>query len=243
MIGIHLWGAVGGFFEIHKSVKILPVEETQQINKWPVVYVATHLKTGKPILIVDSLLTREGDQPESYTTTSSRLLCLIGVERFIIINDVTSVNRLLKSGDLCLIKDHSSSYANNPLVGKNIEAWGTRFPDVSKVYKKGETVKIRKNLESKLGIRSVTGLFVPTLKGYNDAAEKKLAREALPFEVVLHKGAAESLVIHHMSRDKVRELMFLGVVSRKHNDPYTVFSNAWASLAKFFAGGFDLMLA
>eukprot|EP01022_Parablepharisma_sp_SALTPOND_P018691 TRINITY_DN3096_c3_g1_i1.p1 TRINITY_DN3096_c3_g1~~TRINITY_DN3096_c3_g1_i1.p1 ORF type:complete len:477 (-),score=44.01 TRINITY_DN3096_c3_g1_i1:788-2218(-) len=243
IVGTHLMGAVCGQFEIKKSVQLVPTCETQQSNIWPVVYSAVYMKTMKPVLLLDRVLTGEVNLPEGTPAVPIRLLCLAGVERVIVVSDVTSVDRLLKSGDLCLINGHASLFANNPLVGPNIEKWGTRFPDVSKIYKKGKTKQILTMLEKKMSVRNVKALWVPTVKGYHDAAEKKLAREALPFEVVAHKGLAEGVIVHHMSRDNIKEFMFLGVVARKQNDPFTLVANTWATLAKFFADGFDLMLA
>ena len=240
---MHLWGAVSGNFEIKKTILLSPIGVTLQSQVWPAIYYAIYLKTMKPVLLVDRVLTGEADLPESMPAIPTRLLCLSGIDRIIMVSDVTSVDRLLKGGDLCIIKGHAPFYACNPLVGPNIEAWGTRFPDVSKVYKKGNTRNIGKMLEEKMGIRNVKALWVPGVKGYHDAAEKKLAREGLPFEVVVHKGIAEAIVAHHMSRDKAKEFMFLGVVARRCNDPYTLMANSWSSLATFFAAGFDMMLA
>jgi len=63
-----------------------------------------------------------------------RLMRLLGAEILFLTNAAGGVNTSFHAGDLMMIKDHISVFAPNPLIGPNIDALGTRFPDMSAVY-------------------------------------------------------------------------------------------------------------
>jgi len=206
------------------------------------VYSAIHIKTNKPVLILDRILIREADFAEYVPGIPARLLCLAGVERFVLVNSATSVAAKYKAGDICTLKDHASYFASNPLVGPNVEEWGTRFPDASKFYKKGSAVEIAKKLEEKLGITRVKTLWVPSLKGYQDVVEKKFAREGLAMDLVVDKGISESIVVHHMSRDKIKEMIYIAVVTRTYKDSTTSFVQTCSKLNQLFGSKLKILL-
>lgn len=61
---------------------------------------------------------------------------LMGVEKLIITNACGAVNRNFKPGELMLITDHINLVSSNPLMGKNINEFGPRFPDATDIYSK-----------------------------------------------------------------------------------------------------------
>ena len=63
-----------------------------------------------------------------------RVLRLLGVQNLLLSNAAGGVNPNFKVGDLMIIKDHISLFTINPLIGKNEDALGTRFPDMSEPY-------------------------------------------------------------------------------------------------------------
>src|SRR5687767_9275909 len=65
-----------------------------------------------------------------------RVLKMLGVETLLISNAAGGVDTQLKVGDLMIITDHISIAAKNPLLGKNDDRLGPRFPDMSEPYKK-----------------------------------------------------------------------------------------------------------
>ena len=65
-----------------------------------------------------------------------RLMKLLGVETLLLSNAAGAVNPSYKVGDLMIINDHISFFTTNPLMGKNEDALGTRFPDMSEPYSK-----------------------------------------------------------------------------------------------------------
>ena len=59
---------------------------------------------------------------------------MLGVETLLLSNAAGAVNPNYKVGDLMVINDHISFFTTNPLLGKNEEELGTRFPDMSEPY-------------------------------------------------------------------------------------------------------------
>ena len=65
-----------------------------------------------------------------------RVMKYLGIKTLLISNAAGGMNAGFKVGDLMIINDHISMLTLNPLLGKNEEAFGTRFPDMSEPYKK-----------------------------------------------------------------------------------------------------------
>ena len=65
-----------------------------------------------------------------------RVMKFLGVQTLLLSNAAGGVNPSFKVGDLMIIEDHISQFTHNPLIGKNLDKLGTRFPDMSKPYKR-----------------------------------------------------------------------------------------------------------
>lgn len=70
-----------------------------------------------------------------------RMVKMLGVQTLFLSNAAGAVNRDFKVGDLMIITDHISFFTPNPLLGKNIDELGTRFPDMSEPYSKALIAK------------------------------------------------------------------------------------------------------
>ncbi|OXV05073.1 hypothetical protein Egran_07159 [Elaphomyces granulatus] len=103
-----------------------------------------------------------------------RVMKYLGIETLLISNAAGGMNTTFKVGDLMLIKDHISFFQVNPLLGKNIEAFGPRFPDMSEPYKKdliekAKAIATANNIQLKEGV--YVGVTGPT---FETRAEYKL---------------------------------------------------------------------
>jgi purine-nucleoside phosphorylase len=65
-----------------------------------------------------------------------RVMKNLGVETLLLSNASGAVNPAYKVGELVIINDHISFLLRNPLIGKNEDSFGTRFPDMSEPYSK-----------------------------------------------------------------------------------------------------------
>jgi len=63
-----------------------------------------------------------------------RVMAALGIKKLLVTNAAGGLNPLFRPGELMLIRDHINLLGDSPLVGENIEAWGPRFPDLSRVY-------------------------------------------------------------------------------------------------------------
>ncbi|MBR3381881.1 MAG: purine-nucleoside phosphorylase [Clostridia bacterium] len=63
-----------------------------------------------------------------------RLAKLIGIEKMIVTNAAGGINTEYKPGELMLISDFIKLNSVNPLIGPNMEEFGPRFPDMSRVF-------------------------------------------------------------------------------------------------------------
>jgi purine-nucleoside phosphorylase len=101
-----------------------------------------------------------------------RVLKFLGIKTLVISNAAGGINRSFKVGDLMIIKDHISMLTINPLLGKNENELGERFPDMSEPYKnylieKSKKIAFENKIEIKEGIYAgVTGPTFETRAEY-----------------------------------------------------------------------------
>ena len=84
---------------------------------------------------------------EGYTmekvTLPVRVLATLGVRALFVSNAAGGLNRSFKIGDLMIIKDHINMLPN-PLIGRNLDVFGERFPDMTAAYDLGLIAKAEK---------------------------------------------------------------------------------------------------
>jgi len=65
-----------------------------------------------------------------------RIMKLMGAEILFLTNAAGGVNKSFTAGDFMMITDHITCFVPSPLIGKNIDTLGVRFPDMTHVYDK-----------------------------------------------------------------------------------------------------------
>jgi len=99
---------------------------------------------------------------EGYTmeqvTFPIRVFYFLGIKRLFVSNAAGGCNPLFKVGDLMLIRDHIN-LAPNPLIGKNMEDLGPRFPDMTQAYDR-ELLTIAEQTAQNLCIKYQKGVYV-----------------------------------------------------------------------------------
>ena len=65
-----------------------------------------------------------------------RAFSLLGIKTLVLTNAAGGVSSNYEPGDIVSIYDHINLAGTNPLIGKNLDEFGPRFPDMSEVYDK-----------------------------------------------------------------------------------------------------------
>jgi purine-nucleoside phosphorylase len=130
-----------GLGNLSKEIQIDFAIEYHEIPHFPVSTVEGHkgrlilgTLNGKKVWVMEGRFHfYEGYQAEQ-VVYPIRVLSLLGVQNLLLSNAAGGVNPNYHVGDLMIIKDHISLFTINPLIGKNEETLGTRFPDMSEPY-------------------------------------------------------------------------------------------------------------
>ncbi len=102
-------------------------------------------KQGKPVVVAQGRVHYYEGLPMQEITLPVRVLAAMGVKTLILTNAAGGVNLSYKPGTLMLIADHINFSGANPLIGRNLDSFGPRFPDVSDLY----TASLRKAIKEK----------------------------------------------------------------------------------------------
>ena len=66
--------------------------------------------------------------------TPVRVLKLLGVKALILTNAAGAINTAYRPGDIMVVSDHIKLTGASPLRGRNVDEFGPRFFDISKLY-------------------------------------------------------------------------------------------------------------
>ncbi|MCR5207608.1 MAG: purine-nucleoside phosphorylase [Eubacterium sp.] len=100
----------------------------------------------------------EGYTPQEAVMTV-RLAKALGAKNIILTNASGVINKSFKCGDIMLISDHISCFVPSPLIGKNDDSLGVRFPDMSAVYNKNIRT-LAKKIAKGLDVTLREGVYV-----------------------------------------------------------------------------------
>ncbi|MFG6114447.1 purine-nucleoside phosphorylase [Halobacillus sp. MO56] len=105
-----------------------------------------------------------------------RVMKQLGIETMFVTNAAGGVNEDFDPGDLMIITDHINNMGDSPLIGKNDEEMGPRFPDMSQAYNK-ELIQTAQKCADNLGLKVRNGVYVGnTGPAYETSAEVKMLR-------------------------------------------------------------------
>ncbi|MET0622804.1 MAG: purine-nucleoside phosphorylase [Pyrinomonadaceae bacterium] len=138
---------------------------------------------------------------EGYTleevTFPIRVLGLLGAKSLVVTNAAGGLNNSYEQGSLVLISDHLNLMGTNPLLGRNDERFGPRFPDMTEVYdREYQEVAIAESREMGLELRR--GVYAAlTGPSYETPAEIRMLR-LLGADAVGMSTVPEAIVARQM---------------------------------------------
>ncbi|HJZ83394.1 MAG TPA: purine-nucleoside phosphorylase [Pyrinomonadaceae bacterium] len=138
----------------------------------------------------------EGYQLEE-VTFPIRVLKLLGVRTLILTNAAGSLNTEFTPGSLMVISDHINLMGVNPLIGRNDDRFGPRFPDLTTTYDPDLQNMVIDEAEA-IGIDMRRGVYA-ALSGpsYETPAEIHMVR-TLGADAVGMSTVPEAIVARHM---------------------------------------------
>lgn len=100
----------------------------------------------------------------------------LGVKTLILTNAAGGVNPSFNPSDLMVITDHINFMGTNPLIGKNDDSLGTRFPDMSEIYD-SNLVEFVQKIGDSIGVDLQEGIYMAfSGPSYETPAEIRMAK-------------------------------------------------------------------
>ncbi|TNE82055.1 MAG: purine-nucleoside phosphorylase [Bacteroidetes bacterium] len=132
-----------GLGNLVDQVEVDAVLDYSDIPHFPLSTVETH--SGKliagyldkvPVLVMQGRFHYYEGYSMKQVTYPVRVMKLLGIENLFISNIAGGINAQFELADLMILEDHINLQPDNPLLGKNINEIGPRWPDMFEPYKR-----------------------------------------------------------------------------------------------------------
>lgn len=200
-IGIILGTGLGGLV---KEINIIDEIEYKDIPNFPVSTVESHSGKlifgelgGKKVVAMQGRFHYYEGYDMKEVTFPVRVMKLLGIEKLFVSNASGGVNPDFEVGEIMIINDHINLFPAHPLIGKNFDELGPRFPDMSEPYDPTMIAlaeNIAKENNIKVSVGTYLGLTGPTLE---TPAEYKYVR-TIGADAVGMSTVPEIIVARHM---------------------------------------------
>lgn len=201
-IGIILGTGLGGLVNEIKIKHVLPYET---IPNFPVSTVEGHsgklifgMLGGKKVVAMQGRFHFYEGYTMKELTFPVRVMKFLGITKLFVSNASGGVNPDFEIGDLMIITDHINLLPDNPLMGKNFNELGPRFPDMSEAYDK-VLVKKATAIAKKLKIKYQTGVYAAVSGPCFETPAEYVRMRNSGADAVGMSTVPEVIVARHMS--------------------------------------------
>lgn len=150
---------------------------------------------GKNVIAMQGRFHYYEGYPMDLVTIGIRVMKVLGIEYLFVSNAAGGCNPDYKVGDIVIIRDHINMLPN-PLIGPNLEEFGTRFPDMTCTYDLNlQTVAER--ILTEMGVTPKKGVyFASSGPTYETPAEVRFFR-TIGADLVGMSTVPEVIVARH----------------------------------------------
>lgn len=177
-LGIILGSGLGALANEVTEPVYIPYGEIPHFPTSSVVGHAGRLVAGKlegvPVILMQGRVHAYEGYAREQVVFPIRVLHALGVRDLIITNAAGALNPEFKPGQIMLIEDHINLTGMNPLVGKNDDDLGPRFPDMSDAYGQ-ERRQVVASIAEDLGVHLQKGVYAGVMgPSYETPAEVRM---------------------------------------------------------------------
>jgi purine-nucleoside phosphorylase len=162
-VGVILGTGLGGLAEDIEADILLPYED---IPHFPQPTVKSHAGrfvcgrlSGKTVVAMEGRFHYYEGYSLQQITLPVRVLRALGCEVLVVSNACGGMNPQFAKGDIMVIEDHINLIGDNPLIGKNDDRLGPRFPDMCWAYDR-ELIALTQRVALEEKIVCHKGVFV-----------------------------------------------------------------------------------
>jgi len=170
-IGIVLGTGLGGLV---KEIEVKFSLDYKSIPNFPVSTVESHsgklifgILGGKRVIAMQGRFHFYEGYSLQEVTFPIRVMKMLGIKKLFLSNASGGVNPDFKIGEIMILNDHINLFPGNPLIGKNQDELGPRFPDMSDAYDR-KLIDLAKSIAKENGIEVSEGVYAgltgPTLE-------------------------------------------------------------------------------
>lgn len=161
-VGVVLGSGLGGLADALENRVEIPYAE---IPGWPVSTAVGHAGVlalgaldGVPVAVMRGRAHLYEGVPANRVAFGVRVLGRLGVRTLLVTNAAGGINEAFRPGMLVLISDHVNLQGTSPLVGRNDDELGPRFPDLSDAYDP-ELRRLAREAAERLGLDLGEGVY------------------------------------------------------------------------------------
>lgn len=152
---------------------------------------------GKKVLVMNGRFHFYEGYTLQEVTFPVRVMKMLGINYLLVSNAAGAINLNLPKASLMIIDDHINMLPGSPLVGKNLDELGPRFPDMSRPYDP-KLISLMEKIAANKGIKINKGVYVAWIGPSLETRAEYRFIKLMGADAVGMSTVPEVLVANHM---------------------------------------------